>query len=455
MKRTLTIQSHWDGAWHDTGDVVFADTSKGLTGSMQFYYHPEYVNKADDLRPGLDFTDERSIGVNIPGNFAGHYGEKEIAPVLRDIIPQGAGRRALLKLWGVDNADRTGPERDFQLLSEGCVAPVGNLRIKEAAENFAERTANRKPLAFTRDDVSERNEEMIDYAHSLGIAIGGATGAGGDAPKLLLVEDRQGQLYMEGTLDEADVHQHWLVKFPRGRMLQDDEDVLRGEGVFYNALSRLGEYTIEGAELREGRTPSLWLPRFDRELKDGRIVRYGLESVYSMMQMIGDGARLEHPAVLEVMQEVTDIAHDDLLVEYLVRDAINIAIGNSDNHGRNTALLKRDGIVHLAPAFDLAPMVLDREAVARTTVWPRAYQTRNGETDYPGIVQALAEQPESVAKALATRFEALAELQSVATQMGLPAAVAGHSSVRMTRFEDWAEEMRQGATQSLGPAPHI
>ncbi|WP_449287756.1 HipA domain-containing protein [Marinobacter salarius] len=330
---------------------------------------------------------------------------------------------------------------DFRLLREGCVAPIGNLRIKEAAEAFHERVAGKKPISFTPDDVADHNGELIEYAHSLGIAVEGATGAGGEAPKLLLVEDEAGALYLEGTLDEARIAHHWLVKFPRGRMLSDDEDILRAEGVFYKGLAELGVDTIKGAKLHEGRKPSLWLPRFDRVIRKGQIQRCGVESVYSLMGMVGDGARLQHTDVLSCLNRYLDTDFDDLLVEYLLRDVINTAIGNTDNHGRNTAILKEDGVIHLAPAFDLAPMVLDREAVARATVWPKHFQQQRG-VNYGAIIKRLAHDPEAATKTLIDRVETLADFRERIIQKGLPGLVQNSPLIHLDSFCSVAEAIQ-------------
>lgn len=437
MTETLTIQAYWNGTWYDAGQVIFRDTQKGLTGALQFFYDPLYINDADIFRPGLDFIDERAISVHLPGNFVGHFNEKSIAPALRDMIPQGAGRRAMLKLWGERDS---GPGMDFQLLKEGCVAPIGNLRIKEAAETFQTRIAGQTPIAFTPDDVAERNNELIEHAHNLGIAIGGATGAGGDAPKLLLVEDENGNLYLEGTLEEARVTQHWLVKFPRGQMLADDEDILRSEGIFYETLVELGVYTIEGAKLIEGRTPSLWLPRFDRLIAYGQTQRYGVESLYSLMGMIGDGARLQHIDVLKQLSLYLDCDYDDMLVEYLLRDVVNTAIGNTDNHGRNTSVLKQDGIIRLAPAYDLAPMVLDREAITRTTVWPSNLNQRV--VNYGAIIEQLAHDPEATARALANQVGNLADFKKQAIPKGLPKLARDSPLISLDMFAQTADAIR-------------
>ncbi len=430
MAEKLTIQAYWSGRWMNVGEVLFADPGKGLTGAFQFFYGPAYINDADTCRPGIDFIDERSIGVHLPGSFVGHFNERHVAPVLRDMIPQGAARRALVKLWGGKD---TGPGMDFRLLKEGCVAPIGNLRIKEAAEAFQARIAGDRSVAFTRKDVDEHSDELIEHAHQLGIAIEGAAGAGGDAPKLLLVEDGAGNFYLEGTLDEAQIARHWLVKFPRGRMLAEDEDILRSEGVFYKTLAGLGVDTIDDAELHEGRTPSLWLPRFDRRVGQDQIERFGVESVYSLMGMIGDGARLHHMDVLGELLRFVDTQNDALLIEYLLRDVINAAIGNTDNHGRNTAVLKRNGAIHLAPAYDLAPMVLDREAIARSTVWGPEYQVQ-GVVDYMAVIDAFADDSGSVAEALIGRLVAFEGFRELAIGHGLPASVQNSPRIHLDRF---------------------
>lgn len=53
----------------------------------------------------------------------------------------------------------------------------------------------------------------------------------------------------------------------------------------------------------------------------------------------------------------------DMIFEYLQRDLLNQILGNSDNHGRNTSILRNGTGLKLAPIYDLAPMVMDDEGV--------------------------------------------------------------------------------------------
>ncbi|MCL7942926.1 HipA domain-containing protein [Marinobacter sp. ATCH36] len=197
----------------------------------------------------------------------------------------------------------------------------------------------------------------------------------------------------------------------------------------------------KGSRLHEGRKPSLWLPRFDRVIRDGRIQRCGVESVYSLMGMVGDGARLQHTDVLSRLNGYLDIDFDDLLVEYLLRDLINMAIGNTDNHGRNTAILKRDGVIELAPAFDLAPMVLDPEAVTRATVWPRHFHQQRG-VNYGAIIKRLAHDPEAATRTLIYRLGDLAYFKERAIHRGLPGLIQNSPLIHLDSFSSAAKAIQ-------------
>lgn len=73
---------------------------------------------------------------------------------------------------------------------------------------------------------------------------------------------------------------------------------------------------------------------------------------------------------------------EDLVFEYVRRDLLNRILGNSDNHGRNTSILRHEGRFKLAPIYDLAPMVLDPEGVTRVTKWENE---RLGAPNWPAV----------------------------------------------------------------------
>lgn len=122
---SLTLQIHWDNQWHDAGVIEFRDSDQGLRGNPTFSYDLEYALKALERIGDFDhqdLIDRTAVGVNLPCILAGNYMNGEIVPILRDIIPQGAGRRHWVKSLGYDRD----PEHliDYQLLAEGCVGSV-------------------------------------------------------------------------------------------------------------------------------------------------------------------------------------------------------------------------------------------------------------------------------------------------------------------------------------------
>jgi serine/threonine-protein kinase HipA len=56
-------------------------------------------------------------------------------------------------------------------------------------------------------------------------------------------------------------------------------------------------------------------------------------------------------------------------VEFIRRDVLNLAMRNTDNHARNTAVQTVDGVTRMTPLFDFAPMYLDPEGITRSARW--------------------------------------------------------------------------------------
>lgn len=445
MSMHLTIQVHWGHEWHDAGTVGFRKPDLGLRGRPSFTYQTEYVLKALEQAGDLekeDLVDQKALSLNLPCNFFRDYPSGEIAPILRDIIPQGAARRHWVKLLGY-NRD---PEQriDTQLLSLGCASPVGNLRIKEAADLFESRAENASAITFDRTEIYTLADDVLQCAPQEPYLIAGALGAGGDAPKLLLVETSDGRYAFEGTVPDHEVVQHWLVKLPRGKKIKADVRVLEGEAAIYRLLAERGFNSIPGSFLdRSEGSEVLWLPRFDRVSAPKGIVRHGVESIYSLMGQTGDGARLCHSDViarlLECVTQNTD--KDVMLADYLVRDILNTATGNRDNHGRNMSLLKRDSRIELAPAYDVAPMILDPEGIALSTWWPHRLLNKKRNPDYRAILIEHATHPEKAASRMVLALKKLTDLKEGLRRHGAPTEMLNHAAIRMHEPELVLEEL--------------
>ncbi|MFV8836499.1 HipA domain-containing protein [Aquisalimonas sp. APHAB1-3] len=394
---------------------------------MRLSYQPEYVARAlDDAGwpDGQVVGGLYALGVNLPVRFDATYEYGVVAAVLRDIIPQGYGRRRMLEVLGY--CRDPGPRADLPLLLQGSVAPVGHLRVKPAADAFAAALEPARAPRYTREDVARLGERMIDEGLRAGVPVAAALGAGGEAPKVLLVEDGNGRYALEGTVPEAEVHGRWLVKMPRGRKSADDVAVLQGEAAVHQALEGLGLNTVSGSVLVEkDSTLSLWLPRFDR---DGGH-HHGVESVYSAMGMLGDGAALDH---LDVVERLADVTWGDAaLVDYLTLDIVNTMVGNSDNHGRNVAIVTTDIGVHLAPYYDLAPMVLDPEGVSWATRWRGDAVWQGGTPDYARLLTLYAGDRCWAVRRFVAAVGALDGLERRLADRGAPARMLRHPGVRL------------------------
>lgn len=417
---SVTLEALLDGRWQTAATLEFPKEEAGDQELCHFEYDYAYLERwLGSGRRDAEASLTRPL----------EFGPSTLATwpaFLDDLRPMGSARRWWLRQLNVDDA----PRSDFRLLQRGTLAPVGNLRVAEAVPPRTER-----PRRFPVQAVIEREQDFIAWAADHGAQVGGATGAGGDSPKLLLRRDADDQVWIDVWQDEPEAPAtHVLVKFARSRS-ERDRLILRSEFIYYQALSRLGVDTIstQGMELHEGASgPSLWLPRFDVRRHEGREVRLGVESLYSLLGA-RPGARLRHQDVLRALRQVVPAAEwPRLLLEYVRRDVLNLVFGNSDNHGRNTALLKSADRVWLAPVYDFAPMKLDLEGISRATVWDSF--ERGGEVDWRGLLKSFGEDEAVVRAGLRELAERLTTLPALLRELGFPGLGLGQTAARL---ETW------------------
>ncbi|KKO15348.1 MULTISPECIES: type II toxin-antitoxin system HipA family toxin [Pseudomonas] len=429
----LTLQLHDQGKWHDAIAIAFAEPERSLSSPCEFGYTSNYVKT--NLH-AYDSLFSQAASAKLPVDFGSH--RLPHAPAfLYDIAPAGAAKRFLLRHIGREKP--AGMGEDLFLLGRSTPAPIGNMRIRESAEllDLAD------PIGFTRQDVIVRDQRFLEYAYEQGAAIGGATGAGGEAPKLLMTEDKNGHLYPDAVLADERACRHWFIKFARHQALADDQEILRAEYLYYRALKQLGIETVasEHMALEEGAKPSLWMERFDRQVTDQGVQRFAVESMYSLCGVTEPGSRMGHLEVIETLVGLWKMAGQskevpDLIADYLRRDLINKILGNADNHGRNTAIIRTRDTVRLAPIYDLAPMVMDQEGVTRTTKWPALIE-RAGEIDWQEACVALAEfiDPDEAYQRLRQEARHLLALPDILSGLGLPEVVMNHPAIALGKLE--------------------
>lgn len=386
--KILTIQALIDSQWLDIAELTIVQPEKGAKSSAELEYKLDYAIQHFDQR------DKHACSLSLPIQLLIKHESKKWFGFVDDIVPSGAARRYWINYLGLQHLSYT--EQDTILLEQGTIAPVGNLRIKEAIPlRSPESTLHL--LQFTVTDVANRNAEFLEYAQQMGAISGGATGAGGEAPKLLVRLTQEQQVWID-TYQESFTQPdlHYLVKFPRNKRSEIDCNILRAEYFYYQELHSLGFNTINVRQMKliEGdQYPSLWLPRFDVQWVNQQWSRYGLESVYSTLNKSA-GSHLNHFAVIDqicglLSQIDSQFNTQQFVCEWLQRDLLNIIFGNSDNHGRNTSFLKASNQIFLAPIYDFAPMKADPEQVIRSTTWGSPYE-EGGEYRWDKITKQLA-----------------------------------------------------------------
>ena len=378
-----TLEVYRGGHWLPAATLAPLDEAAGVGGASLFEYLLDY---AIDYA-GPETAEAAGLSCRFPADFR-QYRLDHWPPFVLDLLPGGHGRRQWLEQLGLQD----GPSADWPLLLRGAAYPPGNVRVAEAVAAkdpdtpVPTATGVAVPMSvhpgFQRSALIERSEEFVEYAFQHGIHAAGASDVQGVAPKLLLNQDHQGAWHAEGRLADRDVHSHWLVKRPRGDRAADRK-VLRNEAAYMRVADQLG--LIVFAELG-WEDDNLFVPRFDRRVRDGTVERYGMESLYSAAGIAEYGARTSHELLCAAILEFSSRPDVDLL-EYIKRDIVNVVMGNKDNHGRNTALLRHEnGKVELAPLFDFAPMYLDPEGIARVCRWSGDVESA-GDPDWGRVIE--------------------------------------------------------------------
>jgi len=430
---SITLQIHSDGCWRDALVVSFDSPRESLRSRCTINYQPEYLV---DQHIQLGTVKAPAVSARLPLEWDIR---RELAPAfLHDIIPAGAGRRHLLSRAVIP----PGMSTDLFLLQQFAAAPIGHMRVKSSGETL--NSTSEVTGGSTRAEVVQEGMGFLDQARESGMPISGALGAGGEAKKMLLVENALGRLYPEGMLIDADVRRLWFVKFPRNTATQLDRTILHSEYCFYRALGALGIDTIaaEGLTYEAAKTPSVWMQRFDRKVSLGGVERIAVESMYSLCGVSNRGSCLNHFDVVDRLAETWIAAGQeseipDMISEYLRRDLINQIVGNTDNHGGNLSILRSKERVSFAPVYDLAPMVLDVEGIVRITRWPIAME-RLGSVDWGAVCARFAHwaNPEWLFDRLQADARLLLALPDLLQDLGLPQGAWRSPMIPLRRLED-------------------
>ena len=355
MNPTCTIELYARGHWHAVGQVsLHGQLSEGWKARSYAGYAVEWVFEH------MGATDAHALCAQWPVGLeplqVPHW------PVfLIDMLPQGFGRAELLGRLGY--SPTAGVGADWPLLMAGAGNPVGHLRVKEAAAWLQAQPHTQR--GFTDEEIALRGDDFAEYLAVHGLFVAGSSGIQGEWPKLLLTRAHDGLLYLDHTLDDAQAAEHYIVKFGRGTQTELNL-ILQQEAPYMLLAQRLGLRVHAPLRLLHR---ALFIPRFDRRVVNGQVARLAQESIATLTGMPGFEWVPSHDQVCQALvAHCTDPMAE--VLEYLKRDVANVALGNKDNHARNTAVQRDfDGHIALTPLFDFAPMYLHPDGIARRIRW--------------------------------------------------------------------------------------
>ncbi len=290
--------------------------------------------------------------------------EKHWSAFLLDILPQGYGKRRLLQDW----PNNTNASDDWYALSIGAANPIGNLRIKEAHEHqllHLVDVSQKYHNGFSLQEIIGSDPAFLEYLVSCHYGVAGSSGLQGECPKYLITESKNGRFFIDGTIDDDQVKQSYILKQPKTVKNERDTFILHQEERYLSFAKNIG---LKVGKPIQGFTDCILIPRFDRAIHNNQLERIAQESLLTLMNKVGYGITFYHQEAVQAMQEKCTHAHLDI-AEYLLRDMVNMAFGNRDNHGRNTAFHRYNNHTGISPLFDFAPMYLDQDAIARSAKW--------------------------------------------------------------------------------------
>jgi serine/threonine-protein kinase HipA len=411
---TSSVEIHHAGAWHRAGELRALGTH-----AAAFAYDDNYIFGDVALPVSLRLPVSFDAREMVEG-MLGPQADRRPPSFVYDLVPQGRGRRFLLDALALNDSD----DMVMPLVMAGAFNPVGCIRLGSALA-FYEAEAARNPDAhaadgFTLKDIEQHSDAFLDHIALHAMLAAGTTGVQGVAPKFLLTTNAAGRWFADLALVDAKAAEHWLVKLPRGKS-SDDRLVLRNEAAYLEVAERCGLRTHHKPMLvRE----MLFVRRFDREVQRSGVHRLHQESLASLVGQRGFGAAHSQQSLLKALRQVaSDPAAETL--EFIKRDVLNLALRNTDNHARNTAVQRTaKGRIQLTPLFDFAPMFKDPEIVPRSCQWRDAKGVTQG--SWLQVLETLDIPPRELARLAAQLVEfgnTVARLDVVARDCGVEAGV--------------------------------
>ena len=290
-----------------------------------FRYGRSYRERTDAISLfGMPLTDEPIFpptGMRLHG-------------ALRDALPDAWGQHVILsRLTGVSGVDGdTGDLPDLTYMRESASDRFGAIDFQDSPTDYVPRQA-----PATLDDLADAAlalEEGRPLPPSLEAALAHGTSIGGARPKATMTED-------DGV--------GWIAKFSSSN---DIGPRVRHETLALELARRCGVSTVESRLTTAAGRDALLVRRFDREMAGVRRLAVSALTMLDLDELAGRYAT--YPDLLDVLRRHSS-EPQDVGAELFRRIAVNIAVGNTDDHARNHAALWDGRHLTLTLAYDIDP----------------------------------------------------------------------------------------------------
>lgn len=252
--------------------------------------------------------------------------------VLRDAAPDSWGMRVILRRIAGGDAHDTAELPMLTYLSEVGSNRIGALDVTRRPDVHEPRDAmaSLEDLAGAAERVASGTPYVseLDEALALGSAVGGAR------PKVLLRGEGSREL---------------IAKFS---VSTDAFPWIQAEALGMELARRCGVNAVPTTLDRVGGRDVLLVDRFDRP---GRGTRRHFVSALTLFGLDEMAARWGSYVALADLVRHRFVEPDATLSELFTRIAVNICVGNTDDHARNHAAFWDGDALELTPAYDVCP----------------------------------------------------------------------------------------------------
>jgi serine/threonine-protein kinase HipA len=297
------------------------------------------------------------------------FSPSQTAPFFEGLLPEGSARASLV------NSFRLSEEDGFGLLERIGADCAGAVALLPAGADPPQPKVDSAHQLWA-DELIQLVEDLP--RHPLGIdpaKDGVRLSLGGIQPKLVLSDlgTAQGVSGLRGTLTRFSQPRDGLASTC---LLKPDfgpyEDLAANEAFCMKVARGVGLRVAETELLQVGKTPCVYVRRFDRVADEyTRVLRIHQEDMCQALGVLPAAKYEENggPSVVAIVELLRRLKGP-----YMARDIndfvhavlVNFLLGNSDAHGKNFALLYEPGTgVRLAPLYDIVCTAVYSEVTDR------------------------------------------------------------------------------------------